>query len=561
MYLHDASRSSDNPDETGLSPANAGELARAWVFETDGIVAASPIVAGGSVYVGSWDGYLYALDAKTGRQKWRTYLGQTNAPNCDDFPYGVTSSAAVDDGVVYVDGGDSYFYALDAATGSVAWRVFVGDNSAPSGHYNWSSPLLYNGYAYIGVASFCDEPLVQGQLLQISLGTHQITRTFNTVPSGRVGGGIWTSPSIDSSTNTIFVTTGNEGGPNQPYARAIVALDASTLAARSVWQLPPPDIPDADWGTTPVLVTDFSGRKLVTAANKDGYVYTFDRANLSAGYLWRTRIAVGGPDPDGNGDGTVSSAAFDGSNIYAAGGRTTVDGDDADGAVRALDPATGHVRWEHAAHGWVLAASTYANGLVIIGGGSEVEVLDASDGSSLFSYDTDGVIYGPPTVSNGYLYASSTDGSVYAFTAPGADTSGGQCTIAHAIDGETVQCADGSRVRFVGVASPLGADAGSGWATALTNWLLAGKTLTLEVDATPFDQFGSRYGYPHVRGTDGNDYNVSVLLVYVGMAHHLSDGVNTRHGEWLNAAQNWARAACWNMWASGNPFAAESGCR
>ncbi len=84
-------------------------------------------------------------------------------------------------------------YALDAATGSILWKVYTGDNSATAGHYNWSSPLIYNGYAYIGVASLGDCPLVQGQLLRVDLNTHQIVNIFNVVPTGQVGGGIWTS--------------------------------------------------------------------------------------------------------------------------------------------------------------------------------------------------------------------------------------------------------------------------------------------------------------------------------------------------------------------------------
>jgi hypothetical protein len=154
-----------------------------------------------------------------------------------------------------------------------------------------------------------------------------------------------------------------------------------------------------------------------------------------------------------------------------------------------------------------------------------------------------------------------TDASVSTSGGPPPPPSGDQCAVSYALDGETVQCLDGSRVRFVGVASPLGGDAGAAWATALTQWFLGGKTLTLETDATPFDQFGSRFGYPHVIGNDGADYNISALLIFVGMAHHLSDGANVRNDAWFDAAQVWARTACWNMWAAGNPFSAESGCR
>src|SRR6185437_2914135 len=100
---------------------------------------------------------------------------------------GVTSSATVQNGVVYVGGGDANWYALDATTGAVLWKVFTGDNSATGGHYNWASPLIYNGFGYIGIASNCDLPLVQGQILQVNLSTHAIVNTFNVVNANQVG--------------------------------------------------------------------------------------------------------------------------------------------------------------------------------------------------------------------------------------------------------------------------------------------------------------------------------------------------------------------------------------
>ena len=79
-------------------------------------------------------------------------------------------------------------------------------------------------------------------------------------------------------------------------------------------------------------------------------------------------------------------------------------------------------------------------------------------------------------------------------------------------------------------------------------------------DVTPTDQFGQRFAYPHVIGSDGQDYNVAVLLIYVGMARHFPDGVNNRHAGWMGGAQTWARVACWNMWGPANPWSFESGC-
>lgn len=198
------------------------------------------------------------------------------------------------------------------------------------------------------------------------------------------------------------------------------------------------------------------------------------------------------------------------------------------------------------------------NFTAVAAGSSELRLFYASagtpDGNELFGCEPPGLVGGGCTNAS---ISTSGGGSPPPPPPPGDPNS---CLVSYAADGETVVCSDGSRLRFLGVGSPLGADAGAGWATALTNWFLAGKTVTLEFDVTPFDQFGQRFAYPHVIGTDGADYNISALLIYVGMARHVPDGVNTRYDGWLGAAQTWGRTACWNMWSRGNPWGPEAGC-
>jgi len=420
VYLHDIAHSSSTQADPSITAANAAQFAQTWSHATGAIIAAAPTVSDGYVYVGSWDGYEYALNAVTGTVRWRTFLGVTDGTTPCGYKVGVTSSASVDSGVVYVGGGDSYFYALDEATGAVLWQAFTGDNSLSSGHYNWSSPSIYNGYAYVGVASLCDNPLVQGELLRIELsGAHNVV-AFKTVPDTQVGGGVWGSPAIDASTNTVFFTTGNgdtTASLPEPYAQSIVAIDSNTMTLKSYWHDPYTG-GDSDWGTSPVLFTDSLNRTRVTATNKDGNVYAFARANLAAGPVWQQQIAWPGPCPECNGDGSVSTAAFDGTRIYASGGRYTINGVDVPGTVNALDPATGNFIWERSAPGIVLAATASANDLVIDGAGTNVEVRSAATGAVLYSYTTGGVIYGPATVAEAHVFATSTDGSVRAFSVP-----------------------------------------------------------------------------------------------------------------------------------------------
>jgi outer membrane protein assembly factor BamB len=97
--------------------ARSGDLR--WKFQTGDVVHASPAYAGGTLYFGSWDSFFYAVDAATGKEKWRFHGGE------DPFIHnqvGFQSSPAVADGVVYTGCRDSNVYALDAATGKEKWR-------------------------------------------------------------------------------------------------------------------------------------------------------------------------------------------------------------------------------------------------------------------------------------------------------------------------------------------------------------------------------------------------------------------------------------------------------
>lgn len=175
-----------------------------------------------------------------------------------------------------------------------------------------------------------------------------------------------------------------------------------------------PAVVDSDWGATPVLFDDAQNRHWVVASNKDGYLYAFDRANLAAGPVWRRLISLGGTCPT-CGDGSISTAAYANGLIFAAGGNTTINGLGYPGSVRALDPATGNVIWEHGAQGPVVPALTTVNGLVIDEAGSTVEVLSAASGIRLYSYTTAGPIYAAASISNGTIFTGSVDGNVYAF--------------------------------------------------------------------------------------------------------------------------------------------------
>jgi len=93
---------------------NAASGALAWKFKTSDVVHASPAIADGTVFIGSWDSYFYAIDATNGNEKWRFKTGDD--PDLHN-QVGIPSSAAVAYGTVYFGSRDSHVYALDANTG------------------------------------------------------------------------------------------------------------------------------------------------------------------------------------------------------------------------------------------------------------------------------------------------------------------------------------------------------------------------------------------------------------------------------------------------------------
>ncbi len=430
-YLQGNNRSGWSP-ETGLTPTTAKKLHLAWkVSDSGGTytgVFSQPTVANNTVYWGSFDGYERATDT-SGHLLWKTNLGITvpgSTSGCVPDEAGVTSTATYTSdvaigsvkNVLYVGGGDSKVYALNAATGAVLWSHLTGPN--PS-YFVWSSPLVYGNSVYIGVASYGDCPLVQGQLLQLNRTTGAVQHAFNVVPSGCIGGGIWSSPTIDTAAGTIYVTTGTPPPPcgdNSPLAPAMVELRASDLSFVGSWTLPlSQQLTDADFGATPTLFTANIGgttENLVGAINKNGIYYAFKRDALGAGPIWTTRIAYGGGCPQCS-SGDAASSAWDGTTLYV-GGDTTNGGS---GSINALNPATGAFIWQHIyTDGFVLGGvSGAAGGIIAVGEGNNISVVSAATGNPVYTYTGGtGPFWGPPSIANGVVYEGDMAGHLYALS-------------------------------------------------------------------------------------------------------------------------------------------------
>ena len=196
-------------------------------------------------------------------------------PQCFPSQIGITSTATVWNGNLYLAGGDDAFYALDAQTLDVIWRHSLGDNSASGGYYGWCSPVVDGSKVLQGVSSNCDDPFVPGRLVGLDLfdGTTKSEAALVTPDPSHdpTGSGVWTSPAVDQAARDIFITTASANQLDDGYAYSIVRVDRDTLVIQEAWKITDVNqADDPDWGTSPTLFNDSNNRQPVGAGQKNG---------------------------------------------------------------------------------------------------------------------------------------------------------------------------------------------------------------------------------------------------------------------------------------------------
>ena len=357
-FMYDGARTGFNANETRLSPANAKDLKLLWrqKIGEGAILAAQPIVFSNTVYMGSWDGNLYALNPANGATLWKKDLGRTTTPLCVPDSAGISSAPYVNQDALYIGGGDDKFYALNPNNGDTLWSFKTGDNSQTGGLYNWASPYLYNGRIYLRYRLVLRPPVRQRAHVGLQRSNRRCRAGSPLHPGRSEGRRYLDLPTVDEASGAWFVTTGS-GDFYIPYSYSMARLDPVTLQVVDAWQIPiAVQVFDGDWGTTPTLFHDRDGKLMAGAAAKNGFYYAFDANNIHAGPAWSVQIADGGSCPQ-CGDGAISTSAYAYDTVYVAAGYFSLgQADKVPGTVTALDPTTGAIKWMHPTSGWVLPA-------------------------------------------------------------------------------------------------------------------------------------------------------------------------------------------------------------
>jgi outer membrane protein assembly factor BamB len=224
----------------GMYAVDAETGRQRWRFATGDIVRSTPAVDRGTVYFGSRDHDVYAVDATTGVLRWKY-----------DTQREVVSSPLVADGKVYIGSRSSNLFAFDEATGAVRWTSFYWTSWVES------SARERDGTLYIGSSDY-------QQALAIDAATGRKIWTFDT------DGSAWSTPAVTD--HLVFI--GTVGIPHLEYIThhgGFFAIDRST--GKAVWRFPMPEIPGArTYGvaSSPAVAND-----LVYFGGLDGAFYAF----------------------------------------------------------------------------------------------------------------------------------------------------------------------------------------------------------------------------------------------------------------------------------------------
>jgi outer membrane protein assembly factor BamB len=272
-----------------MSSRSVSRLHRVWRFVLpeeptySGVVASTPLVLAGTVYVETLNSNVYALSAHNGRLEWtRRFNRMSGGPNGLAAGYGrlygVTNTAV---------------FALDRRTGRVLWSRRVTTASAPLD----IAPAVADGLVIIGTSA--QQPGTKGSLMALDAWTGRVVWRRGTIrgawahPKLASGGGVWWTPTVDA-TGGLWVGTANplpwggtrslpNGGAYRGAARytdSLLALSVRTGDLRWNDQVTPHDVRDYDF-TLPPMLARTGGRELVIGAGKAGRVIAWNRVTRS----------------------------------------------------------------------------------------------------------------------------------------------------------------------------------------------------------------------------------------------------------------------------------------
>jgi polyvinyl alcohol dehydrogenase (cytochrome) len=314
----------------GLRAAQVPGLQLKWAFgfPNGSSAYAQPAVAGGRVFVGSDNGFVYSLDAATGCVYW-SFEAQGGVRTA--ISLGTIKTAAGTRHAAYFGDLKANVFAIDAETGEQIWTHRVDTHSFAR---ITGAPALHDNRLYVPVSSFEEGSgsndnyeccTFRGSVAAYDAATgRQLWQTFmidaprparknkiGTQLYAPSGNAIWSAPTIDEKRRVLYVATGNEySGEGGPNSDAVIALDLESGRIQWSSQVTPKDVyvvgctpekdncpqgddgPDFDFGNSAILRNLPNGKSVIVIGQKSGVVWALDPDNKGA-LVWQRRVGKG----------------------------------------------------------------------------------------------------------------------------------------------------------------------------------------------------------------------------------------------------------------------------
>ncbi len=418
LFAADAAMFRGNPAHTGVFESAQVPTLKVlkWKFRTGGKVVSSPAVAGGVLFVGSSDHFLYALNTADGSQRWKFKTGGA-----------VTSSPAIDGGLVYFGSRDGQFYAVDTTNGELRWKF------ATLGERRFTAPGIHGMQPRTETMPdpydvFLSSPVISGGVVYFGSGDNNVyaldAKNGAVKWTYKTGDVVHASPAV--ANGTVYIGS---------WDRNLYALDAATGALK--WRFETGDdreIYNQIGIASSAAVMDGT----VFVGCRDGQFYAVDAAtgtlkwkhDNNKGWTIASPSVQAGrvyfPTSDGTKfwalDAATGKPAFSVENKVISFSSPAITGTIAffgssDGLLNAVDLKTGKLVAQFQTDGHKQNRSRWldANGKM-----KDQEMYPDSDLEGVFTglqrmYSL-GSILSSPVVVDGVLYVGSTDGNLYAIS-------------------------------------------------------------------------------------------------------------------------------------------------
>jgi outer membrane protein assembly factor BamB len=435
--------------DSNINSGNIKNLGVAWAVPLPGqgifgSASTTPIIMGNTAYFQDLGNNVFAADLATGAIKWKKLFNETNIG-----PNGI----AVGWGKVFGSADPYNTAALDMNTGNQVWTSTISTQPTTGTDLQ---PGVYGGYVltstvpgssagdfYSGGAS--------GIIYALDQATGKIAWSFNTVDSADIwgnkgvnsGGGCWYPPAVDVNTGTVYWGIGNPApwpgtaqypngssrpGPNL-YTDSMVAVNSKTGQLQWYTQVNPHDNFDLDFESSPILANaNINGKQqdIVIGAGKLGRVVAFNRQ--TGAILWETPVGIHQNDllanvPSGNVTrvypgslgGVETPMAYAGGiiyvpvvNLYSAytpSGSTAGQAlNQGTGELLAIDVNTGKILWDNSLPSINFGGATVVNDLVFTSTfDGMIYAFNRTTGAQVWSYQAPGGVNAWPAFAGNYM--------------------------------------------------------------------------------------------------------------------------------------------------------------